>query len=232
MQFKDDARVYTADGKDVGRIDRVVLNPITKEISHVIVRQGFIFTEDKTVPVDYFYSESAESVVLRSDIDDLDSLPKFEETHYVPAHFAESETHPGSSVIDSYYWYPPAGAPTYPVLDVYGAPLIDPVRERLYGDERPYVRQTVQNIPEDTVALEEGARVISADDAHIGNIEEILMDAKSNYATHIVISQGLFFKKHKLVPTFWFSKVLENEVHLAVQASFLEELPDYENKHA
>lgn len=232
MKFKHDANVYTADGKDVGRIERVVMDPISKEVTHVIVRQGFIFTEDKAVPIDYFYSQSEDSVVLRSDIADLDSIPRFEETHYVPAHLTETDMEPGSSVVDAYYWYPPAGAAHYPTLNMYGVPLMASTGERPYGTDQPYIERTKQNIPEDTVALEEGARVVSADDQHVGDIEQVLMDSESNYATHIVISQGLLLKTHKLVPTFWFSTVTEDEVTLAVPASFLEQLPDYEGESA
>lgn len=51
MQFKQGTHVYTIDGKDVGAIDRVVLDPKTDEVTHVVVRRGWLFSEDKVVPI-------------------------------------------------------------------------------------------------------------------------------------------------------------------------------------
>jgi uncharacterized protein YrrD len=67
MQIKNNARVTLADGKDVGRIDRVVIAPQSKEVTHVVVRKGFFFTEDKVVPMNLIESATDEAVVLRSD---------------------------------------------------------------------------------------------------------------------------------------------------------------------
>ena len=44
---------------------------------------------------------------------------------------------------------------------------------------------------------EEGAEVISADGEHVGNIEQIYVDPESNYATHVLISQGLILTDKK-----------------------------------
>lgn len=77
MQFKQGTHVYTTDGKDVGAIDRVVLDPRTDEVTHVVVRRGWLFTEDKVVPIDLIDQAVAEQVQLRSDVRDLDQLPEF-----------------------------------------------------------------------------------------------------------------------------------------------------------
>lgn len=77
MQFKQGTHVYTTDGKDVGAIDRVVLDPRTDEVTHVVVRRGWLFTEDKVVPIDLIDQAVAEQVQLRSDVRDLDRLPEF-----------------------------------------------------------------------------------------------------------------------------------------------------------
>jgi sporulation protein YlmC with PRC-barrel domain len=37
MQFKNNAEVFTSNGQEVGRINRVVLDPVTKEVTHVII---------------------------------------------------------------------------------------------------------------------------------------------------------------------------------------------------
>ncbi len=42
MQFKRGAEGFTADGRKVGGIDRVVIDPRTREVSHVVIRKGFL----------------------------------------------------------------------------------------------------------------------------------------------------------------------------------------------
>ena len=59
MEIKRNAKVTTADGKDVGRVDRVVIDPQSKEVSHLVIRQGFLFTEDKVVPIDLVSAATA-----------------------------------------------------------------------------------------------------------------------------------------------------------------------------
>jgi hypothetical protein len=41
----------------------------------------------------------------------------------------------------------------------------------------PYVVKTERQIPEGTVALEEGAKVIGSDGEHVGKIERIFTDS-------------------------------------------------------
>src|SRR6266545_4349468 len=108
MQFKQGTGVYTSDGRDVGRIDRVVLDPKTKEVTHIVVRKGFLFTEDKIVPLSLIASALEDQVRLRPDAGDLGALPPFEETHYIPVDEAEARgaNYP-VGLASPLYWYPP-----------------------------------------------------------------------------------------------------------------------------
>jgi uncharacterized protein YrrD len=211
MQFKDGTNVYTADGDQVGRIDRVVIDPRTKEVSHVVVRKGLLFTEDKVVPLELIAGATEDMVTLRDDAGDLDVLPHFEESHYVPMSEADQATTYAPGYASPVYWYPPFGGAWY------GAPVYPEVT---------YTTRTEQNIPEGTVGLKEGAKVVSADGDHVGNVERIF--TTGDRATHMLISQGLLFKEKKLIPTLWISTITEDEVKLGVNSGMLERLPAYE----
>lgn len=230
MQLREGVHVYTWDNQDVGHIDRFVMNPISKEVTHVVIRQGFLFTEDKVVPMDLFASADDERAVLRQDIDDLDNLPPFEEKQFV-SNEVDNDRYPDypADASGPLYWYPPAGvgmAATYHTPGFYA-----PTATRWpYDPGEGYIERTEQNIPDDTVAIKDGADVISSDGKHVGDVERVFVDTDSNYATHIVISQGLFFKERKLVPTLWLSTVLEDEVHLGVDSDFVDRLPAYEDE--
>jgi len=51
MQFKKGAEVVSQEGDEIGTLDRVVLDPVTKEAAYLVVRSGFILTEDKLIPI-------------------------------------------------------------------------------------------------------------------------------------------------------------------------------------
>jgi len=214
MELNRGATVSNAAGEKVGHVDRVVMDPRTKEVSHIVVHRGLISAKDKVVPVSLIESASAEGVVLREGANGLESLPNFEDRHYIPVHETELRNRRrGDDSANPVYWYPPSlGSPV---------PLFNPT------PEPEYVVKTERNVPEGTVALKEGARVVSADDRHVGNVEKVLTDPRSDRATHLMISKGLLLKARKLIPTTWIKDVAEEEVRLAVGSATLEELGEY-----
>lgn len=220
MQFKQGTHVYTSDDKDVGSIDRVVLDPRTGEVTGIVVRKGFLFTEDRVVPIGLIESATEDRVQLRRGEAALNNLPEYEETYYVPAGEYDYRAGKAATPVPSatpVYGYPPVGVAWWG----YGGYL--PVD--YMPDYLEYVRK---NIPEGTVALKEGARVMSHDGEHVGNVDEIFTDATTKQATHFVISQGLLFKERKLLPTNWIRDAGEDDVMLTVSTQMVNNLPEYE----
>ena len=215
MQFKEGAKVVTADGERVGTVDRIVLDPDTKEVTHLIVQKGFLFTKDKVVPMSLVGPTMAGRVTLREDAGDFEKLPDFKESHYVAVDRG-SRSGPGpENWVRPLYWYPPLGAwwTTSAYAD-YAKPQ--------------YVARTEKHVPEGTVALEEGAKVISRDGKHVGEIERVFTDPLEDRATHLLIAEGLILKKRTMIPTRWMTDVLEDEVHLSVDSECVESLPEYQ----
>lgn len=214
MQIKNGTQVFTSDSNVVGRIDRVVIDPRTDEITHLIIRQGFLFTEDKVLPMTLVASANEHEVTLKPNVQNLDGLPPFEEAHYIPRSEVDDTTN-----VTPIYGYAPYGAGALPAYTGWiAAPMLtDP----------DHVEVIEQNIPPKSAAFSSGARVISYDDQHVGEVESIYIDPRSNQATHFVISQGLLFKNRKIVPSTWIRMIAENEVYLGVDADTLKTLPDY-----
>lgn len=203
MEFKEGVTIYTADGHTAGMVERFVIDPQTRTVSGLVARQGFLFTEDKVIPVEAVATADAERVVLRVDAGNPDDLPRFEETYYV----TPDEKELSADYTAPLYYYPPVGmAPLAPLP--------------LPGTEKSY-----QNIPAGTVALQTGAAVMSRDGQHVGDVREVIADAHTSEVTHFVISQGLLFKEEKTVPMSWVDEVHEDEIHLAVNAAMLERVP-------
>lgn len=213
LELKEGTSVFTAGGEEVGKINRLVLEPATNEVTHIVVQKGWLFAEDKVVPIDWVASATEERVVLNENTGDFDELPPFEETHFirVTEEVSSPADYPTYRYAPAYYWYPPHGYIGYPV-GYYGWPPVE----------------TQRNIPGNTVPVSEGADVMSSDGEHVGDVERIFVDPESNRATHFLVSEGLLFKERKLVPAHWVRTVEEDKVHLNVSSQMLEHLPAYE----
>lgn len=218
MQFKENAEVLTSDGRKVGRIDRVVIDPKTKMVTHLVVKKGFLFTRDKVVPLDDVGSTTEEQVILNKKAGKQTEFLDFEETHHVPVEYIDSFRKQGQ---EGY---------ARPLVWHYPNPGIGWWGEEVYPRyPRPqYIVKTEQNVPPGTVPLQEGAKVVSANGDHVGDVERIFADPEEHRATHLLISKGMLLKEKKLIPTPWVDSVFENEVRLAVESDLIRGLPVYD----
>jgi uncharacterized protein YrrD len=218
MQFKENAHVFTASGQDVGKIKRIVVDPKSKEMTHLVVQKGFLFTDDKVIPLDEIETATEEKVVLKEGREDLDKFPDFEETHYVKADEDHTPAHPDADELGPLAWYYPLPGGAWWSTHMGAYPGYQPP---------PYVLKTELNIPEGTVPLEEGSKVFSLDGAHVGNVERVYADEAEQRVTHLLVSKGLISKSQKLIPSMWVASVSENVVRLSVDEALIERLPEY-----
>lgn len=138
MQFKEGAKVLTADGKKVGHVDRVVLYPHDDMVTHLVVHKGFFFPEDKVIPIDFVQDTNEDTVTLSYHAHELD-LPPFEVAHYIP--LGDSEEIVNYTGYNSpMYAYPPITNLGEVALPHAG------------------VVTTKRNLPEDAIALKVGRK--------------------------------------------------------------------------
>lgn len=211
MHLVKGAEVYSARGEKLGTLSRIIIEPNTREVTHIVIEKGFLFTTNKLVPMDNVNPQGVKKITLREG--DLDQFQDFEESQFVGLDPAD---HPAGD-IESSYWYPLANYAWW-----------RSGMDMVYPPMPTYTMRTTQNIPEGTVALEEGASVTSADDKQVGDIDELIVDPEDNRVTHFVIREGMLFKERKLIPVLWISSIGEQIVRLSVSSRTLERLPEYQ----
>ncbi len=215
MQFRQGVSLYTLDGKEVGHIDRVVIEPKSNEITHLVVRKGLLIKEDKVVPVGLVTAGKEDHVNLRLDEGQMEELPNYEETDYIPTNDDDAGRSPQGGPIliapPALYWYP--------AYDGTSLPGYLP---------SAYVAETRTNIPEGTVAVKAGAKVMTRDGMDVGNVAQVLTDLYEDRVTHCVVSRGLVRKEEKLIPVGWIESWGDDEVRLSVGARTMERLPLFE----
>ena len=202
MELKQNAPILAANGDAVGHLDRVVVNPESKVITHIVVQTGsLVKKEGKVVPLSLIAEATDEQITLREGAGDLQQMQSFEEKQYV----MQGDASTGAGPVVS---QPLAGMP--------GA---------VVTESRPkYVKQVEQHIPEGTVALKEGAPVVATDGKHMGHVEKVITEVEADRATYMLVSKGLLAKAHKLVPMEWVGLIDEDEVHLTVDPEKFDEL--------
>jgi uncharacterized protein YrrD len=208
MQFKDNTEVFMSDDHSddhkVGRVNRVVIDPRTKEATHIIIRTGLLFADDKVIPIDQIVEAREDRITLSQDLD-FESLPDYEEKHFIPLEDDELPPTFGPGQAPPMYWYP-----------------FRSVHDSQDHILRPHIIETEHNIPDRTVALKEGAKVTSADGKHVGHIERVFVDPDTDRVMTLLVSKGLLLKERMFIPSAWISGFGEHEVKLAVGSKLLE----------
>jgi uncharacterized protein YrrD len=212
MRYVKGAEVFTAAGEKIGTISRVVIDAKTRDVTDLVVEQGALMKDEKVIPIGLVDTENQNRIVLRETNQSVDDFLDYETTHYVPVEQAGA---PYENV-EANYWYPPVSF------------QMQMPRAGLISTAIPdQVAQTETSIPEGRIAISEGARVRSADDEHIGNVEQVITNAEGNTVTHFVVGKGFLLREHKLVPAPWILGVDDDQVRLSVEARLFDRLPDY-----
>jgi uncharacterized protein YrrD len=197
MEFHKNATVLGAGGSELGHLERVVLETESPTLTHLVVRTGGLFNkEHRLVPVGQVAETSPQQIVLSIGAQDLESLPPFEEQHVVA--IAEEEQQEAGPT------------PALPTPAAYGAPIMNAP----LSPADMYKTQTEQNIPEGTVALKAGARVVTVEGKSLGSVEGVITEAPQDHVTHLLIASGLISRASRVMPMDWVQAVADDEVQL------------------
>jgi uncharacterized protein YrrD len=225
MQFKKGMNLISSDGKKIAQLERVVINPQDGAVSHLVVQKGFLMMQEKVLPVDMVQTTSANDIFLRINKEQLEQLPGFIDTEYVSLDEEDIVRHGYESEGDPLplYWYPMTA--TAPLT--WGGGYMGTVPGTT---EFPYKITQEQNIPEGTIALKEGAKVVANDGKTVGNIARIVVGNEDERMTHLIISKGLLNQEKKLIPAHWINNVKEDKVELSVSSNLVDNLRNYEGE--
>lgn len=116
MRVVAGTEVYTLQGTVVGAVERVIIDPRSYTLTHLVIRKGGLFAEDRVLPVECVATLSGDRIVLDVTEFDLEALPCFDPTHFRPLDAGilgmrgSDEAPPFAR---PYFWFPPvmAGAP-------------------------------------------------------------------------------------------------------------------------
>jgi uncharacterized protein YrrD len=194
LDITNDTGVYTAHDRHVGTVGRIILDPTTRAVSHVVVRQGVFFPEDRLVPIADIATATPQRINLRRDVG-LDDLLPFVEQYYVPL---EEADRPSDADERSVRFAMPLSGPVGEVMPAAGADFV-PVRER--------------NIPDRLLALEAGVPVFASDRHEVGRLDRIVTDDQGQ-PSHIVVEDGGLLRHRRALSIDQVRDITENVIAL------------------
>src|SRR5918912_861127 len=185
MRVELGARVRTADGKDVGTIDRLIVDPSNNAIKMAVIHKDMLLPRDIEVPLSAIERGPDGGVQLTYTADQVDQLPEFFESNYTatpPAWYVPPADYPAAGI----YWpigYGVFATPPLPKTDgSAGSTALD--REAREALER----QDLEN-----AVIGEGSDGVDRDGEKVGEVAQLVFDLDDNRLTSVIVRKGFIF---------------------------------------
>ena len=168
------AKVHFSEGgtgkaNEIGQVTRVIVNPITQEMTHLVVKAKGSFEVEYLVPVNEISDSTPKDVSLAITLNDLRLMDTFETIHYLSKSGPPEDTSDPATI----FW-----------------PFLPP------GDEGPMYEMQIQVPPEDLV-VQRGAQV-EATDGKIGKVDGFMVNPENSHITHLVLEKGHLWGQHDI----------------------------------
>ncbi len=186
-EFTIGSNVLCSDG-DCGELRRVVVDPIARALTHLVVeakhRQGI----GHLVPIDLVSASGAE-IHLRCTVAEFEDLEDAEETQFLPGDHGRWGYEPDQILSHPYYGL---GMSTIGPMGMMGGMDmgISPSPETITSDR----------VPVGEVEVRRGQHV-HASDGPIGQVQGLVVDSHDHHVTHVLLDEGhLWGKKRVAIP--------------------------------
>jgi sporulation protein YlmC with PRC-barrel domain len=207
VPFAIGADVSCTDGQ-CGRIARVVVNPVAKAVTHLVVEPAHLHGLGRLVPLSLVDATSGD-VRLSCSLADFEQLDSAEETEFI--------TGPGS-----YGPYGPAEVMAWPYYGLgMGGGMPGGVPAAI----------TYDAVPPGEVEVARGDRV-HASDGSIGHVQGLVVDPATSHVTHVLLSEGhLWGRKEVAIPIRAVTAVDADGIRLSMTRQEVGDLPPVDIDH-
>jgi len=204
-ELREGTHVIDLSGEDLGKIERFVIDPSTRDVTHVVIEKGVVFPEERVAPVHALHDTDDDHRLQLDESVEADELPLFEERHYVDLgdkQYNSTEAAPYPAAAWAYPMIPTPGFPAYPTLAA------------------PVGLETKLNVPQGSVVVSEGSEVYADNGESVGRVKEVGTDEAGQLA-YIVVNPG-WFQSERIIPGHWVQTIDDAGVRLALTVDALE----------
>ena len=207
-QFTIGAEVSCSD-RVCGEVSRVVVDPVARALTHLVVHPKHGAGLDRLVPLDLVDATTGE-VRLRCTTAEFDKLDAAEEPHFLPG----SAGYPG---------YDQAHALSWPYYGI-GMGGMGMGGMGLGAMENLPQTVTLDTVPLGEVAVYRGDQV-NATDGEIGKVQGLVIDPRDRHVTHVLLQEGhLWGRKEVAIPIGAVTRV-DTGIQLNITKQQVQDLP-------
>jgi sporulation protein YlmC with PRC-barrel domain len=214
------AHVESNEGKDVGRLHSIVIDPADNEVTHIVVNIGPHFPEPGfgapeliSVPIDQMEDAGEDKVVLRATDAEFQQFPEYVEHDFTPApapvERAEPAEHTGPA---QFLWNT-------------GAAIVASLTGITTGIAVP--AETVRKASFERTILNDAPVWRSEPHTHVGDVERVLVDEETDEIRDLVIRRGGLFHHDVVLPVHFVTEILDGVVHVQLTDEELGSLQAY-----
>lgn len=184
-------------GSSCGSLVAVVLNPVTEQVTHLVVKERHSPHTQRLVPIDLVVRTTPQHIELRCSPAGLSKMDPFIETEFIRTEVPYYGT---DALV--YHW-------------AFALPEA----------ETKMVSVQHERIPPGELTIHRGAPV-RATDGHLGKVDEFLVDRTDSHITHLVLREGhLWGRKDVAIPVSQIDRIHEDVVCLRLSKQEVEALP-------
>jgi sporulation protein YlmC with PRC-barrel domain len=211
LPFSIGADASCSDGA-CGHVSRIIVNPVAREVTQLVVGQKHRNGPARLVPVDLVDATTGQ-IQLRCTLAEFQALPPAQETEVVPDldPSGPQESHSAPSV---------NFLPSSQV--VFGMPGAGEVRP---GRPEAPREVTVDSVPSGEVDIRRELTVC-ATDGEIGQVQGLVVEPGGRYITHVLLQEGhTWGRKEVAVPIGAVTKIGTLLIHLSLTKRQVKDLP-------
>jgi hypothetical protein len=195
-----------------GKLRWVVVDPVARAVTHIVVEPHFHQGFERLVPVD-LVAVTGDGISIGCSVADFEKLEPAEKTEFltgVGAAGGFGDYVPGQVLSWPYYGL---GATSFGRLDGGG----------LAGTDLP-LAATYESVPLGEVAVHRGDHVHATDGA-IGRVQGLVIEPGNHHVTHVLLQEGhLWGRKAVAIPISAVTSV-DDGIHLNITKQAVDELP-------
>jgi len=208
-EFTIGSDVSCSDGS-CGELKRVVIDPVAKALTHLVVEPKNGAAEGRLVPMDLVDS-AGEEIRLTCSTAEFDALESAEETKFLSGASGQWAYRPEHMLFWPYYGLGMGGMGMGMGMGMGAGPLT----------------VTRDRVPVGEVAVRRGEHVHATDGA-IGRVQGLIVDPADHHVTHVLLDEGhLWGKKEVAIPIGAVTGV-EDGVRLSLSKDEVADLPPVE----
>jgi hypothetical protein len=215
MPFRIGADASCSDGA-CGHVSRIIVNPVAREVTQLVVEQKHRNDPGRLVPVDLVDATTGQ-IRLRCTLAEFEALPPAGETEVVPdldptGHQAPGQGSPRGMIPVSFGVFGTAGN-----TGVW--------RDRGPGQSKAAQEVTVDSVPFGEVAIRRELAVC-ATDGEIGQVQGLVVEPGGHYVTHVLLQEGhALGRKEVAVPIGAVAKIGTLLIRLSLTKRQVKDLP-------